>query len=350
MVNSGESFRDDKIMKYAIWNNKGGVGKTFLSFILGTEYAKSNPEKKVILVDMCPQANLSKIVLGGNGKGGNVLSKILRKNERKTIGGYFDFRIRIPSNLVGVESEYLTTVNEFNKELPKNLYLICGDPSLEFQAQVINQISSQSAPDNIWRNVRYWLNDLLKSCSTKLGSELTIIIDCNPSFSSYTEIALAASDRLIMPCSSDGSSARAIDNVTGLLYGFNTQKGYKRGSFSVNANDFGMALPLIHTVIHNRFTPYAEEASKSFKAMFGEIKNRVENFKNNCPDKFAGGVELFSEMPDTHRVTIACSHKGIPLYKLSAKKYMIHNEYVAVTQEQLDGYRAATNKLLETIT
>lgn len=64
-------------MIYGVWNNKGGVGKTFLSFILGAEYAKLNKDKHVILVDMCPQANLSEIVLGGNGKGESNLEKIL---------------------------------------------------------------------------------------------------------------------------------------------------------------------------------------------------------------------------------------------------------------------------------
>jgi cellulose biosynthesis protein BcsQ len=27
-------------MKYCIWNNKGGVGKTFLTYAIATEYAK----------------------------------------------------------------------------------------------------------------------------------------------------------------------------------------------------------------------------------------------------------------------------------------------------------------------
>ena len=40
-------------MRYAIWNNKGGVGKSFLSFIPGTEIANQNPDSHVILVDMC---------------------------------------------------------------------------------------------------------------------------------------------------------------------------------------------------------------------------------------------------------------------------------------------------------
>jgi len=36
--------------KYAIWNNKGGVGKAFLSFVLATEYAKSNPSTNVLII------------------------------------------------------------------------------------------------------------------------------------------------------------------------------------------------------------------------------------------------------------------------------------------------------------
>ncbi len=56
-------------MRYGIRNNKGGVGKTFLSFISGAEYAKTREDSQVILVDMCPQANLSEITLDGNGKG-----------------------------------------------------------------------------------------------------------------------------------------------------------------------------------------------------------------------------------------------------------------------------------------
>jgi cellulose biosynthesis protein BcsQ len=68
-------------MRYAVWNNKGGVGKSFLSFIVGTEIAHRNPAQSVILVDMCPQANLSEIVLGGNGKGANKLEKLLGEKD-----------------------------------------------------------------------------------------------------------------------------------------------------------------------------------------------------------------------------------------------------------------------------
>src|ERR1700722_6411575 len=84
-------------MRYAIWNNKGGTGKTFLSFMLGTELAHNSPSGHVVLADMCPQANLSEIILGGNSRGAKTLEKLLAGGDnRKTVGGYFDSRIVSP--------------------------------------------------------------------------------------------------------------------------------------------------------------------------------------------------------------------------------------------------------------
>jgi chromosome partitioning protein len=94
------------------------------------------------LVDMCPQANLSEIVLGGNGIGSDRLDNLIQ--EGKTIGGYFDSRINSPQSKTGNEADFLIDASLVNDNLPDGIYLIAGDPSLELQAQVINQISTQS--------------------------------------------------------------------------------------------------------------------------------------------------------------------------------------------------------------
>ncbi len=130
-------------MRYALWNNKGGVGKTFLSFILSTEIARMNGGN-VLVADMCPQANLSEIILGGNGIGSQRLDQLIQ--ERKTIGGYFDARISLPHTKTGREKDFLIKASTYNPNLPSNLYLLAGDPSLELQAQVISQISGQLLP------------------------------------------------------------------------------------------------------------------------------------------------------------------------------------------------------------
>ena len=183
-------------MRYAIWNNKGGVGKSFLSFIVGTEIAHRCAADHVVLVDMCPQANLSEVVLGGNGAGSENLATLLGDTERRTVGGYFDVRIASPHAISGSESSYLLEAHKYNDYMPRNLWLIAGDPSLEIQAQVISQIGGQTLPPDAWKNVHNWLYDLLLACTKKLGVErTTVLIDCNPSFSAYTELAMMAAER-----------------------------------------------------------------------------------------------------------------------------------------------------------
>ena len=48
---------------YGLWTNKGGVGKTTLTVHLSTMYAKLFPTKKVVVVDVCPQGNISSTLL-----------------------------------------------------------------------------------------------------------------------------------------------------------------------------------------------------------------------------------------------------------------------------------------------
>ena len=337
-------------MRYAIWNNKGGVGKSFLSFVLGTEIANRDPDSRVILVDMCPQANLSEVVLGGGGRGGaERLASLLALTERRTVGGYLDARIASPHQRTNTEGEYMLRASEHNEALPDNLYLIAGDPSLELQAQVISQIGGQTLPAEAWRNVHNWLFDLVTACMDKLGSDgTTVIIDCNPSFSAYTELAMMAAEQLIVPCSSDGASARAVDNVGALLYGIGAS-AHQSASFSSKAKTFQMTLPVIHSVLLNRSTRYNQQASKAFGAMFDEIKSRASTLQKNAPKRFAADKIIFHEIPDTHSVAIVCSHLGQPLYALRPGKYEVHGETPQVNPTTLNRYKEAISKLVADI-
>ena len=94
-------------MKYAFWNNKGGVGKTFLCFAVASEYARTHPRANVVVIDVCPQANVSEILLGGNRGGGVVLHDLLgRRPTARTIGGYYHQRILQPHGLTGTETDF----------------------------------------------------------------------------------------------------------------------------------------------------------------------------------------------------------------------------------------------------
>lgn len=312
-------------MRYAIWNNKGGVGKSFVSFITACEYARQHPDTRVVIVDMCPQANVSEVVLGGNGKGAKQLDELLSASPRQTIGGYFDERISSPHKLTGNETNFLLHAPDYNPNLDDNIYLIAGDPSLEIQAEAINQIASQTLPSSSWANVHQWLKDLLGAIERKYPNTV-FFIDCNPSFSAYTELAIIAADRLIVPCSADGSSARAITNIGQLIYGIDVPASYAAVSFSKKTKANGISIPTIHVIPLNRSTQYEQKASKAFSAMYDEIKKRASNLFKADPKAFTSGKDVFLDIPDAHSVSVVTSHHGLPLHKIKLGKYTIHQK------------------------
>ena len=232
--------------------------------------------------------------------------------------------------------------------MPEKLWLIAGDPSLELQAQVINQISGQTLPEESWKNVHNWLRDLLAACTRKVGDDALIIIDCNPSFSAYTELAVIASERLIVPCSSDGSSARAISNLGSLVFGVGGNPAHAKVGFHGKARQFKMALPVVHSVLLNRSTQYSKRASKAFGAMFDAIKERVATVRGHAPEQFLSG-NLFHEIPDNHSVAIVCSHLGRPLYSITPGKYEVWDTNPQVNNEPLDRYKRHLEAFVATL-
>lgn len=332
--------------RYAVWNNKGGVGKTFVTFIIAAEYAATHPDTNVVVIDMCPQANVSEILLGGNGTGAKHLAALLEKQPRQTIGGYFDERIAQPHGKTGTEVSFVLQLDRINANLPKNMFLVAGDPSLELQAQAINQIAAQTLPVDTWKNVHLWVADMISAISIKLTNAV-FFIDCNPSFAAYTELALLASNRLIIPCTADGSSARAINNVGQLLYGIGVPATYANVNFSARVNAAGMGLPSVHVVPLNRSTQYDQKASKAFGAMYKEIKRRVDGLRRHIPSHFSlAKSSEFLDIPDAHAVSVVASHLGLPLGKVRTKKYDIHGLDTQVNQEPLDRYKKAVKKLV----
>jgi chromosome partitioning protein len=118
---------------YALWNNKGGVGKSYLTFQIACEYARTHRDQKVLVIDLCPQANASSMLLGGIIKGEVCLNEFASSPSRRTIAGYIDERIRSPYVSPKVGSKYFFQVSEYNSAVPTNLFLVVGDEALEIQ-------------------------------------------------------------------------------------------------------------------------------------------------------------------------------------------------------------------------
>lgn len=341
--------------RYALWNNKGGVGKSFLTFSLACEYALANPDEEVLVLDLCPQANLTEMFFGGKDAAAGMLNAFYAERPRRSVGGYFESRLTSPFMSLASINEFLCKPSLVNPNIPQNVTLLAGDNLLELLAEAIRGVAQLPLPADAWAKVMRWLHDFVRTFSdASTASDVVSFVDCNPSFSVYTQIALCSAEHLIVPFTADDSSRRGIENVFALLYGVSSSElqGYARLSFSKRATDDGIELPRLHTFVSNRATFYRGKPSSAFEAKSAPIKALVEqaattgkrNFVN-----FRNLGDLFAEMPDYHSVAVVASSEGCPLSRLQSGHHMIDGEVVQVNMVAIDKYTKAIAKLVQRI-
>lgn len=335
---------------YAVWNNKGGVGKSYLTFQMASEYARQNPTKKVLVVDLCPQANSSSMLLGGIVEGEKVLTDIHTAHPKKSISGYIDDRILSPYVTPRTGSNYITNVSQHNSKVPSNVFLVVGDEQLEIQSSKVTA-ATFSGPQDAWRTVHLWVRDLISDITTSWNDDDTcVFIDCNPSFSIYTQIALTAADRLIIPFSADGSSKRSVKAVLSLAYGVRRYAGDSQSDFFVNTNRHQMSLPTIYMYVGNRLTQMNNSSAGAFKTVVNEIGDEIWNVWQSSANFFCvhphGATtphnrrtfkSMFQyEVNDANTASVVSGALGIPIARLTAGNKVISGKTVSVNQTQLD--------------
>ncbi|MET3376504.1 cellulose biosynthesis protein BcsQ [Variovorax boronicumulans] len=338
---------------YALWNNKGGVGKSFLTFSLACEYAIANPDEDVLVLDVCPQANLTEMMLGGKETASGALDGFYGERPRRSIGGYFESRLTSPFLPLSSVEDFLFKPSDINPNLPPNLILVAGDNLLELLAEAMRQASQMSLPIDAWQKVMRWLDDLVKSyAEISTASDVVAFVDCNPSFSIYTQVALCSADNVIVPFTADDSSRRGIENVFALLYGISSSElqGYARLSFSKRAGEELLTLPRLHTFVSNRVTMYKGKPSSAFQAKSAPIQEVVKGALSKGKKHFVSHrdpTDFFAEMPDYHSVAVVASSEGTPLSRLKSGHHSIDGDTVQVNQSAIEKYTKAIAKLVQ---
>ena len=154
----------------------------------------------------------------------------------RTIAGYLDLftSVGVPSNVD--PRTFLFNVSKFNQQLPRNvinredffpivfhifclalslkIYLLCGDRSLELLGKVLEfkRTSTNITPFvNSWRTITQSLRSFVHKIGERRGIRLMTFIDTSSSFNIATEIALAASERIILPVTEDHLHRHGVD-------------------------------------------------------------------------------------------------------------------------------------------
>jgi len=324
-------------LKYAFWNNKGGTGKTSLAFQSIVRYAEKYPEKRVLAIDICPQANLSELMLGGlNNRGSERLLERHGLVPRCSLGGYFQLRLPSPYTPPTFNArDFITKPNEYNNGISPKIDLVCGDPLLELQANAVNTLANQNIPGtNAWIAVIDWLKTFLDQVNDEYD---TVFMDCNPSFSLYTQIALATTDRIVLPVMADDSSRRAIQNAFSLIFGLKLPSEiYASYAFATKLKEAKRLLPKVHLIAKNRITQYMGSAS-AYAAVLDAVRKDIESLLKTNPEIFSFKTtsEGFVEIRDFQTTGVVAFAKGLPFSKLRAGKQTINGHRVQVKAEYL---------------
>ena len=155
------------------------------------------------------------MLLGSGTKGEKRLIDLETMSPAPTIAGYIDERINLLAGTLKAASgtNWITQVAKENVNLPQNLYLLAGDGNLELLAAPLAYYANAQFPAGIWGSVHRWVLELIEA-ATDDGATWTVFIDTNPSFSIYTELAMIAATKLLVPFNADDSSRHAVSAIS----------------------------------------------------------------------------------------------------------------------------------------
>ncbi len=159
----------------SITNQKGGVAKTTTALSLAHAFARKDPQKKILLIDLDSQRNATSILLGAQDIPPEKSVYALFQNKKPESSVLYP--TRLPNLFV----------------IPSNLHLV------EVESQLTGAI------DGFFR-----LNDALQILRHEFDF---ILLDCPPSLSVITINAMVSADFLLIPLQISKFSIDGIQNI-----------------------------------------------------------------------------------------------------------------------------------------
>lgn len=182
-----------------LFNNKGGVGKTSLIYHLAWMYSQMG--KKVLCVDLDPQANLT--------------SAFLSDDELENL---FDSGSTVYTALNPL-AETGDIMKPCLKKISERLFLLPGDPSLsDFEETLSDAWPKALGETNLYRPMRilssFWQQIMM--ASEDVSADL-VLLDVGPNLGAINRSALIATDYIVIPLGADLFSLQGLKNLGPVL-------------------------------------------------------------------------------------------------------------------------------------
>ncbi|WP_318937001.1 ParA family protein [Oceanobacillus halotolerans] len=297
-------------------NYKGGVGKTTLSANIAAAIADRG--KKVLLIDLDPQANLTLSFVTIEEW------KSLDRHER-TIKHWYDRYLDY--NLDTSLKDLIITPARINEKMTRQgnrgrLDMICSHLEL---VEIDMELSSKLG-GNTDRAIRNNYVQVLSRLRMKLGEIKkaydVIMIDCPPNFNLLTQNAIVSSDYYIIPAKTDYLSTLGIDTL--LKHVDSLTKKYNRTIQAVNYQNITAISPKMLGIVFTMVSYWKGLPISAQREYISQIQRRgLPFFKSYLREN----KSLFASAPET----------GIPvvLSGASAQQHSIKREIQNLVDEVL---------------
>lgn len=185
----------------SIFNNKGGVGKTSLTWNIADAIAETG--KRVLLIDFDPQCNLSIAMLGGS----SFKSIVVNVSSGQTVRGF------LQGYLQNQGPGEPITHNGPNTN--PRVDLIAGDFWLNVYSDALSVGNDILAGNGLSKFTA--IRMIVHKLSDKGKEYDYVMIDLPPSFGGIVRSAIYSSDYIMLPCTSDTFSEYCISLISQML-------------------------------------------------------------------------------------------------------------------------------------
>lgn len=253
------------VKRIALFNHKGGVSKTTTTFNLGWMLASKG--YKVILVDTDPQSNLTGVVMGY--KGPSELERFYQADGNRNLKA--GLAPAFESKPVPMEP-----VNCIPVSGQDGLFLLPSHIGLSEYEVTLGIAQELSGSIQALQNLPGSISVLLQKTAKEFNADY-ILIDMNPSLSSFNRNLLMTSDYFIVPTNPDFFCVMAIDSLCKVLPNWRAW-GKKASSLDILKNavyPFPEVIPkFLGTIIQN-YRPRGGAPARSFQKWINTINDKV---------------------------------------------------------------------------
>ena len=320
------------------FNHKGGVSKTTTTYNIG--WALSKLGKRVLMVDLDPQCNLTGLVLSNNALDDDFMTNFYRDRQ------FITFEPIIDKIISGANSYDLANDGKIFPVNNDNLFLLAGSLNLSQLDSQITTALKITAGIPILGNIIKCFFEVLDKIS--INNEIDyLLLDLSPSISGLNQIALMGSKYFIVPTSPDYFCLQAIYSLSKTIKLWHSEiKEFKQvtGIKGISNN------PLFIGAIQQRYRLRNEAPTKAFEKWIANIRDAInttlvtelqgincvipeDKFKNAIKNEFPNLSPYdLAQIPDFNTLIAISQRSKKPVFLLNDKDLDEANQFGAAKQ------------------